>query len=103
MAWDAIDTLTISSSDPTDASTYSRYILAMYDGYTNSARLDFTVTLIDTCAATTLTIASDILTSTAISYEIGAPAHVETLNLSKVTASPTPVLPCPGIVFEVRH
>ena len=50
-----------SSNDFLDAGTHQLRLITNFNGYTNTAFLDFTVTLNDPCSAATLTIDSSIL------------------------------------------
>ena len=92
--------LTIYSADHTKADLYLMRITAKYEGYTNIAVLDFQVTVLDACAAATLSINDDILTSLAISYDIGSAQHDETFDEAEVTATP-PVTGCPAVEYSV--
>ena len=69
----------IHSTDLAKSAVYLLRLTVSFIGYTNTATLDFQVTLIDTCETTTLTIASSMLTNSKIAYNIGSSQHIETL------------------------
>ena len=98
-------TLSISSSDFADVGLFNLKLIANFDGYSNTGELDFTVTLHDACSSTTLTVASSIISSVNLSYNIGYTMHSETLDNTlgvKVTSSPdVSSFGCPNIVFQV--
>ena len=91
----------ILTTDLAKANVYTLRLITNYIGYTNSAVLDFEVTLVDTCATTVLSIDSTMLSSLSIKYNIGDNSHVETLDDSKVTAFPS-VIGCPDLEYTFR-
>ena len=91
----------IYSNNPAKANTYPLRLIASLDGFSNTASLDFQVILVDLCSIATLSIQSSIVSSLTITYNIGDPAHVETLDDSKVIATPA-IINCPNIVFTIE-
>ena len=53
------------------------------------------------CKLATLSIDPAILSSTALSYDIGEPAHLELLDVALVTSSETIFENCPPIEFSI--
>ena len=96
-----LEALDISSNDLLKAGTYPLRLYAYYDGiFINQAFLDFTVTLEDTCATTTLSIDPTVLLSLNLDYIVGQGPRTGTLDDSFVSASPTPLTACPDIIFS---
>ena len=84
----------------TKSGIYPLRLTAAFIGYTHTATLDFQVTLVDTCATTTLSVDPTILSSLAIVYTIGSAPHNEILDNFKVTPSPTPLTSCPKLNYS---
>ena len=75
-------------------------LIANYQGYTNTAEHNFQATLVDPCAAVSLTIDPSISNLLNINYNIGeGPLSIQFQN-SLVTASP-PLTTCPDIIFSI--
>ena len=68
-------TFETESFDLTKAGVYQLKIIANFNGYTNTAELDFEIILVDMCASTTLTIIGSIISTSAITYTITDPIH----------------------------
>lgn len=56
--------------------------------------------MIDPCEVAILSIDPTILSSLAISYDIGDALHAESLQDSLFIADPTPMATCPDILFS---
>ena len=84
------------------ADTYQLRFLAENDGYDNQVSIDFTVTLIDPCEFSVLTIDPTILSSIDIQYKIGYEADVQLLELAKVTSNET-IAACPDVILEIYN
>ena len=68
----------VFTTDSSKASVYPLRLEVMFDTYTENATiLDFDVTLVDSCATTTLTIDPTILTALTLEYRIGEMYHIE--------------------------
>lgn len=98
------NTLTVENNLSDMAGVYELRLDASYDGegYNLGGYLDFTVTLADSCAVADLTIDSNILTTTSITYSIYKHAHSETLSTSHVSSSETDAS-CPQIELNILN